>query len=61
MWRLSQVLMEPVLPLVDRLSSGRNTAIRSEPHKHADQVAHLNRDHRRRNDQRGGEGNLVHA
>jgi hypothetical protein len=50
---------EPVLPLFDRLSSGRNTTIRSDPHKHADQVAHLNRDHRRRRDQRGGEGTLF--
>ena len=59
MWRLSRVLMEPVLPLFDRLLSGRNTTIRSDPHKHADQVAHLKRDHRHRRDQRGGEGALF--
>jgi len=42
-------VMEAVLPLFGRLSSGR-TAIRSNPDNHADQIAHLNGHHRRRRD-----------
>jgi hypothetical protein len=51
--------METILPLCDGLSSNRNATVCSDPHKHADQVAHLNRNHRRRRDQRGGEGALF--
>src|SRR5215469_12099468 len=55
---LSPVL-EAVLPRFERLSSGRNTTVRSDPHDHADQVTNLNGDHRRRCDQRGGERALF--
>jgi hypothetical protein len=50
---------EAVLTLSASLSSGGNTTIRSNPYKHADQVTHLNCDHRRGRDQRGGDGALL--
>jgi hypothetical protein len=53
-------VVEPVQPL-DRLSSGRNTVIRSSPHNHPIRLAHLNRDHRRRPDPTRWRGSLVHA
>jgi hypothetical protein len=52
-------VLEAVLPLSACLSSGGNTTIRSDPYKHADQVAHLHCDHRRGRDQRGGDGALL--
>jgi len=52
-------ILEAMLPLSASLSSGGNTTIRSDPYKHADQVAHLNCDHRRGRDQRGGDGALL--
>src|SRR5215470_14673034 len=52
-------VLEAVLPLSACLSSGGNTTIRSDPYKHADQVAHLNCDHRCGRDQRGGDGALL--
>ena len=52
-------VLEAVLPLSPSLSSGGNTTIRSDPYKHADQVAHLNCDHRRGRDQRGRDGALL--
>ena len=51
--------MQSVLPLCDRLSSGHNATVRSHPHNHTDQIAHLDRDHRRGRDQRGGDGALL--
>jgi hypothetical protein len=51
--------VESVLALFDRLLGDRNATVRSHPRNHADQVAHLNRDHRRGRDQRGGDGALL--
>ena len=42
-----------------RPAGNRYSAIRSDTHNDADQVAHLNRDHRGRRDQRGREGALL--
>jgi hypothetical protein len=55
----SKPALEAALPLFGRPASKRHSAIGSDTHNDADQVAHLNRDHRRRRDQRGREGALL--
>ena len=54
--KTSKPALEVVLRLFLRPANGRQTTIRSDTHAHADQVAHLDRDHRRRRDQCCGEG-----
>ena len=55
----SKPALEAALPLFGRPASDRYSVIRSRTHNDADQVAHLNCDHRRGRDQRGGDGALL--